>query len=149
MIAGALAVIALGAIVYHLLIQDPPVPAGQRTKTDLRSVYAGVWAVGALAAVAWAPFKTRAYRSLATRGNITRVTDVSVSLLRKNGMQPVRVTYVVDGQQYTVATDMLAAEASEIRNNVSAARVVYDEAKPSNAVVLSPSMARLPERDPA
>jgi hypothetical protein len=143
-VTGIMTLVAIGAVVYFLVIQEPPVRAGGRTKTDTRM--AGAITVGViwLGFLIWAPISTKKWRVLAKRGVETPATQVSVSPLGKNGSRPVRVSYDVNGKAYTVANDEPEMFAEEMVNDPDGTRVIYDPEKPSRAIMLNPKIARLP-----
>ncbi|MBC7785033.1 MAG: hypothetical protein H7144_14440 [Burkholderiales bacterium] len=139
------AVIAVGCVIYFLAIASPPEQKGRNTKSDMRSVYAGIAGVFGVGMLGWAFASTQRWGVLSARGKLTALTNVSASVLKKSGARPVRISYEVDGTQYTIARDMPASIVQEIVDNPSAARVIYDPQSPKRAEVLSPKIAKLPD----
>jgi hypothetical protein len=144
-VAGVIGVIALGVIAVNLFLRSPPELRGRNTEMDTRYIYAGVAAVFAIGFCVWAPVTTNRWRVLSQRGRLTGVKKVSLSPVVKSGTRPARITYVVDGQEQVIASDLPESMAEAIGNDPNGARVIFDPQNPGRAEVLSPDIARLPD----
>jgi hypothetical protein len=102
-------------------------------------------AVGGLAAVLciiYAPLGSRKAKNLRARGRRTTGLLVFESKFSKHGSWPVTVEYTIDSETYRIKRDMPGKEVAEIRNKP--VDLLYDPQKPSNAIILLPSIAALP-----
>jgi hypothetical protein len=144
---GILVVMAIVIILLSLFVLSPPKNEGRRTKNDTRPIYATVTGAVAVAALVWAPIKTRAQRALLQRGRLAMITEVSIRPLGHAGARPVRVSYLVEGRKYILAQDLPEHTAAQVHGKMQDARTIYDPRKPTRADILSPAIARLRSDD--